>query len=100
MAVTRNQWVDPEQCISISSDIDKETFKQLRRELTRIRRKPQSNSSLITLESKADMKKGGIKSPNLSDALMMSFANEDIIGGGFSINFKSEWSSPNKKTFY
>ena len=91
LAVQNNQWVDPEQCISISSQIDKETFKQLRRELTRIRRKQGSNSSVITLESKQEMKKSGIRSPNLADALMMVFANEEVFSGNWNLSFKSEW---------
>lgn len=91
-AVTKNQWIDPDRCISISSEIPKATLQQLRRELTRIRRKKGENSSKITLESKADMKKMGIKSPNLSDALMMVFANQPEFGqGGAVMDIETDW---------
>lgn len=91
-AVTKNQWIDPDRCISISSEIPKATLQQLRRELTRIRRKKGENSSKITLESKADMKKMGIKSPNLSDALMMVFANQPEFGqSGAQMEIETDW---------
>ena len=90
-AVTKGVWVDPDQCISISSSIPSATFKQLRRELTRIRRKQGANSSLITLESKKEMRASGIKSPGLADSLMMCFANQDSSVESVNLNLKSEW---------
>lgn len=91
-AVTKNQWIDPDRCISLSSDIPKPVLQQLRRELTRIRRKKSDNSSKITLESKADMKKMGIKSPNLADALMMVFANQPDFGSlSGPVEVETDW---------
>ena len=91
-AVTKNQWVDPDQCISICSDkVSDDDFRQLRRELTRIARKPGANSSLITLMSKDDMRKIGIKSPGRADALMMSFPNPEAFGSTIDIPRRSEW---------
>lgn len=91
-AVTRKQWIDPDRCISLSSDIPEDTRKQLRQELTRIRKKKSDNSSKITLESKADMKTMGIKSPNLADALMMVFANQPDFGAlSGPIEVQTDW---------
>lgn len=91
-AVVKNQWIDPDRCISLSSDIPKPVLQQLRRELTRIRRKKSDNSSKITLESKADMKKMGIKSPNLADALMMVFANQPDFGSlSGPVEVETDW---------
>ncbi len=87
-AVVNGKWVDPDQCISISSDIPEDIRKDMRRQLTRIRRKKGANSSLITLESKDDMKKAGIKSPGLADCLMMVFANPEAFGNRIKLNMK------------
>lgn len=89
-AVVKGQWIDPDKCISLSENIDDDTFKRLRQELTQIRRKPGENGSRITLMSKQEMKSKGIKSPNLSDALMMVFANEDVYED-VVLNMKSQW---------
>jgi phage terminase large subunit len=86
-AIQNNSWVNPDECISISSNIPEEIRKDLRRQLTRIRRKRGANSSQITLESKEDMKKAGIKSPGLADCLMMVFANSEAFGNSLQ-NFK------------
>ena len=90
-AITKNIWVDPEKCISISSEIDPEDYKQLRRELTRVRLKKGANSSMKTLESKKDMKAAGMKSPNLADAVMMLFANQDVFGAMPDFDISTDW---------
>ena len=89
-AVVNGQWIDPDRCISISTDIDTDTFKRLRQELTAIKRKPGENGSRITLMSKQEMKSKGVKSPNLADAVMMAWANTDVYED-FTLNIKSQW---------
>jgi phage terminase large subunit len=87
-AITKGLWVNPDNCISLSSEIPEDTYKQLRRELTRVRRKKGGNTSLTTLESKSDMKAAGIKSPGLADSLMMSFANPPAFGTKINLNMQ------------
>ena len=71
-----------EEMISLSSSLP--DLNQLRSELSRIKRKKgHSTSDLIQIESKMEMKKRGLKSPNLADSLMYSFAN-DITDDGVS----------------
>jgi phage terminase large subunit len=71
-AVVNGVYCDPEQLISISSDIGE--VRQIKAELSRVLRK-RTNNSQIQLESKPDMAKRGVKSPNLADAIVMCFAN-------------------------
>jgi len=74
-AVNEGDYSDPETLISLNSKMPE--LKMLKAELARIQRKRgYSNSGLIQIESKEDMKKRGLKSPNLFDALFMSFANK------------------------
>lgn len=75
-AVEKGEYFDPRTMISLSSDI--KDLEQLKSELVRQQRKRTSGSRLIQLQSKADMKKQGIPSPNMADALVMSFAIDDI----------------------
>ena len=52
----------------------------------------------IFIESKEDMKKRGVRSPDLADAFMMTFAS-DAIGlafGGAPSNWKQKLSQPMK----
>jgi phage terminase large subunit len=72
-AVERNIYTNPENLISLSSEI--ECINQIKSELCRVKRK-RTNNSLIQIESKADMKKRLVPSPNLADALVMCFAND------------------------
>jgi phage terminase large subunit len=72
-AVEKGEYIDPEELISLSSDI--EDLGQLKSELVRQQRKRTSGSRLIQLVSKEDMRKDGIPSPNMADALIMCFAN-------------------------
>jgi len=70
-AIEHGEYVDPDKMISISSDI--KCLTQLRAEVCRIPRKSNGNG-LIQILSKQEMKsKHKIESPNLADALMMSF---------------------------
>jgi len=70
-AVTKGQYIDPEELISLSSNIEK--LDQLRAEICRIPLK-RTNSGKIQIMSKIDMAKKPyeIPSPNMGDALMMS----------------------------
>ena len=89
-AITNGEWIDPADMISIDSNC--ENIKVLKAELTKIRRK--QGVDKIQIESKADMKKRGMKSPNLSDALVYCFYDLPIVKGQVNIptiNFTSEW---------
>ena len=72
-AVVHGEYSDPDKLISLSSDIP--GLRALKAELTRVKRK-MSNNTHIQLESKDDMKKRGVHSPNMADALVMCFANK------------------------
>lgn len=74
-AVEKGVYCDPEKLISLSSEI--EDLDTLRAELSRVNRKRGANS-FIQIESKEDMKKREVKSPNMADALVMCFANPDM----------------------
>jgi len=68
--VVKGKYADPAEMISLSSEgID--DMVGLRAEMCRIPRKPDGNG-LEQIMSKIDMKKSGIKSPNMSDAVMMT----------------------------
>lgn len=72
-AVTKKKYIDPDQLISISSEID--GLSKLRSEVCRIPLK-NSGTGLIQIMDKAEMKaKLRIESPNLADSCMMSEAN-------------------------
>lgn len=69
-AVIHNEYNDPDDLISLSSEIN---LQKLRSEVCRIPRKPNGNG-LIQIMAKDEMKsKYKIESPNLADALMMSY---------------------------
>ena len=72
-AVEHGIYTDPDKLISFSSDMD--GLQQLKAELVSVKRK-RGNNSLIQIESKKDMKKRGVPSPNLADALVMCFASK------------------------
>jgi phage terminase large subunit len=84
-AINHGVYSDPDLLISLKSDIPH--LKALKSELTRVKRKTSNNSS-IQLESKDDMRKRGVHSPNLGDALVMCFANSPIKGASTTINFE------------
>ena len=70
-AVSKGQYINPEELISLSSEID--SIEQLRSEVCRIPLK-RANSGKIQILSKVEMAKKpySIPSPNMGDALMMS----------------------------
>ena len=68
--VVKGKYSDPSEMIALNSDgID--DMIALRSEMCRIPRKPDGNG-LEQIMSKLDMKKAGIPSPNMSDAVMMT----------------------------
>lgn len=67
-AVTKGEYVDPEQMISISSNIKE--LQNLKSELCRIPRK-YSGNGMIQIMTKKEMLDMKIKSPNMADAVMM-----------------------------
>ena len=68
--VVRGKYIDPENMISFDTD-GIENIDVLRSELCSIPKKD-TGSGLYQILSKADMKKLGIASPNLADAIMMT----------------------------
>nr|WP_281181193.1 terminase large subunit [Candidatus Arsenophonus triatominarum] len=72
-AVEKREYIDPDELISLSSKIKK--LSQLKSELVKQQRKRTAGNRLIQLISKEKMRSKGIKSPNMADTLMMSFAN-------------------------
>jgi len=87
-AVTKGVYIDPDELISLSSDID--CLDQLRAEVCRVPKKPNPNG-LIQIMSKADMVKMEIGSPNMADSLMMSMMIPQSNEQFEPINFTSEW---------
>lgn len=76
IAVMKNKYTDPENMISISSEI--ECLQQLRSETCRIPTKPNSNGLLQIMSKEEMLSKFGIKSPNLFDATFMSLVTPQI----------------------
>lgn len=74
-AVEQGKLTSPDDLISFSSEIKE--INALRSELCRIPRK-YNNSGRIQLVSKPDMKKLGISSPNMADAVMMCMRPIDV----------------------
>lgn len=73
-AVEKGVYSDPEELISLSSDMP--ALKLLKSELVRVQRKRGNYmNNLIQVESKQDMKKRGLRSPGLADSLVYCFAN-------------------------
>lgn len=72
-AVSKGQYIDPDELISIDPGL--EHLSALKSELSRVQRKRGTHNTQIQIESKEDMKKRGMPSPNLADALVMAFAN-------------------------
>jgi phage terminase large subunit len=87
-AVVKGEYVDPDELISLSSEIP--TLDQLRSEVCRIPQK-RSNNGKIQIMSKIDMAKKPyeLPSPNMGDALMMSmFSPKAVQKQAVKINFK------------
>ena len=71
--VVKGEYQDPDSLVSISSEI--KSLSALRSELCRIPKVP-NGAGKIQLMRKEDMKKKGIKSPNLGDSVMMAMFYE------------------------
>jgi phage terminase large subunit len=85
-AVTKGEYIDPENMISLSSDIP--VLDQLRSEVCRIPQK-RSNNGKIAIMTKLDMaKKYQLPSPNMGDALMMAmYSPKAVAKQAAKINF-------------
>lgn len=88
-AVKKGEYLDPEKMISIDSE-GVEDMALLKSELTNIKRK-MTNNSVIQIESKVDMARRGVKSPNMADALVMAFANPAPSAEIQDVEFDSLW---------
>lgn len=76
LAVEKGHYIDPLTLISLDSKLDK--LMELRSELIKIPEKKTVGSRLKQIMAKSEMKKVlKIPSPNLADALMMSFATHE-----------------------
>jgi len=71
-AITKDEPYEEDEIISISSDVDH--LEKLINELTQPR-KDHDNFNRIKVESKKDLKKRGVVSPNIADAFIMSYFN-------------------------
>jgi phage terminase large subunit len=91
LAVNRGVYVNPDEMISLSSDI--ENMEQLRSEICRIPRKPNGNGKIQIL-SKEEMKKKPyeLPSPNMADSLMMSLEAPELKAQDVELNFTSLWN--------
>jgi len=70
-AVENGKYIDPDEMISLSSNID--NMAALRAEVCRIPRRP-NGAGLIQIMSKEEMAQKKITSPNMADSMMMSLA--------------------------
>lgn len=87
-AVEKGEYIDPDNLISLSSDID--SLDQIRSEVCRIPQK-RNNVGKIQIMSKIDMAKKPyqLPSPNMGDSMMMSmFSPKAVITTPTKINFK------------
>jgi phage terminase large subunit len=87
--VVHGEYSDPDNLISFSSSI--KLLQMLRSELCRIPKKP-NGAGMIQIMSKEDMRKLGIKSPNMADSVMMALDNP-VSNDTFteSLEFNSLW---------
>ena len=88
LAVEKGKYVDPDEMISLSSDIP--NMAALRAEVCRIPRKP-NGAGLIQIMSKEEMArlKPPLASPNMADSLMMSMANPPPKVDNTPLNFST-----------
>lgn len=84
-AVVNGEYLDPDLLISLDSE-GIESVSALKSELTAPLRK-RTNTNQIQLESKQDMLKRGVKSPNMADALAMCFCNSSPTTQVEELNF-------------
>ncbi len=87
--VVNNDYVDPDEMISIDSD-GVDSIPVLRSQMCRIPRKPNANG-LEQIMSKIEMKKQGISSPNESDSVMQSLFKPKVEIQFSPMNFESEF---------
>jgi phage terminase large subunit len=89
-AVVRGQYINPDDMLSLSSNIP--NIDQLRSEVCRIPQK-RNNNGKIQIMSKIDMAKKPyeLPSPNMGDSLMMCMFSPKLTGKPVKINFKG-WS--------
>lgn len=83
-AVEKGEYIDPDELISLSSDIP--YLSDIRAEVCRVQRK-RGNNSFIQVESKEDMRKRDMPSPNRADSLVYCFANNPIKTRKTKINY-------------
>lgn len=84
-AVVKKEYVDPDELISISSEI--ENIAQLRSEVCRIPLKP-NGSGMIQIMPKEEMwKKYQIPSPNMADCMMMAMEIPEPVASHKPINY-------------
>ena len=72
-AIEKGIYTDPEKQISLSSNLD--LLDSLRAELSAVQRVRRAGLSLLQVESKEEMIKRGVRSPNMADALVYCFSN-------------------------
>jgi hypothetical protein len=68
---------------------------RLASELTRPKYK-HTSSGKVQVESKEDMKKRGLRSPNLADAFLLTFAGDAVTAIGGQSN-RASWKTPLKR---
>ena len=88
-AVEKGEYIDPDEMISIPSTLS--CLAALRSEVCRIPLKDNGNG-LIQIMPKPEMKKAGIESPNLADALMMTMIKPAAAIVTVDLSFDSEWN--------
>lgn len=91
-AIEKNEYTDPDMMISLPSDLP--LLDTLRAEISAIRRVRRAGSSLLQVESKEEMLRRGMKSPNIADALMYAFGNVNFSpdAENMNIDFTVAWS--------
>ena len=82
---------DPSEMISISSDIDQ--LESIKAQLS-TPRQDRDNAGKVKVESKQDLKKRGVASPNLADAIVMAFS-ERLVG----FRTKNSYGGAGSRTF-
>lgn len=89
-AVVKGEYIDPDDIISISSDI--KLLDKLRSEVCRIPKKP-NLAGKIQLMSKVEMKnKYDIDSPGMADCLAMGEELPDLTDTSIELEFESLWN--------
>lgn len=96
-ARVRGEYVDPSEMISISVE-GCESVDSLRSEMCRIPKAP-NGRGLVQIMSKDDMRKIGIKSPNMADAIMMTEWEPPARSAGLETPDASAFASGAKISF-